>query len=101
MTILIMNFAVKKLFAHGQPQVEFKMIALGCVACLLVGCVSVKPSLVDPGYITSLRVYKNGSSTLDKADIAHCLDVAEKRPYYYPNVVFRECLVQRGYMLLS
>ena len=77
------------------------MIALCCLACLLVGCASVKTSLIDPGYISSLRVYKNGSSTLDKADIAHCIDVAEKNPYYYSNVAFRECLVQRGYMLLS
>jgi hypothetical protein len=96
-----MIFALRKLFTHGQPLVEFKVVALCCLACLLVACTTVKTSLIDPDYISSLRVYKNGSSTLDKADIAHCLEVTEKTPHYWPNVVFRECLVKRGYMLLS
>jgi hypothetical protein len=92
---------LRKLLTHGQPLVELKMITLCCLACLLVSCASVKTSLIDPGYISSLTVYKNGSSTLDKADIADCLDITEKTPHYTPNVVFRECLVKRGYMLLS
>ena len=96
-----MTLALGKFISTGGHLFEFKMIALCCLTCLLVSCASVKTSLIDPGYINSLSVYKNGSSTLDKADIAHCLDVTEKTPHYTPNVVFRECLVKRGYMLLS
>jgi hypothetical protein len=96
-----MTLALGKFISTGGHLFEFKMIALICLAYLMVGCATVKTSLIDPGYITSLSVYKNGSSTLDKADIAHCIDVTEKTPHYTPNVVFRECLVKRGYMLLS
>ena len=96
-----MTLALGKFISTGGHLFEFKMIALCCLACLLVGCATVKTSLIDPGYINSLSVYKNGSSTLDKADIAHCLEVTEKTPHNTPNVVFRECLVKRGYMLLS
>ena len=96
-----MTLALGKFISTGGHLFETKMIALCCLACLLVGCATVKTSLIDPGYINSLSVYKNGSSTLDKADIAHCIDVAEKTPHHTPIIVLRECLVQRGYMLLS
>ena len=96
-----MHSAIGNSISTGGHLFEFKMIALICLAYLMVACASVKTSLIDPDYISSLRVYKNGSSTLDKADIAHCLEVTEKTPHYWPNLVFRECLVKRGYMLLS
>ena len=96
-----MTVALGKFISTGGHLFETKTIVLICLAYLMVGCATVKTSLIDPGYISSLSVYKNGSSTLDKADIAHCLDITEKTPHYSSNVVFRECLVKRGYMLLS
>lgn len=76
-------------------------IYLYCLTFLFIGCASVKPSYIDPDYVKSLIVLKNGSTFLDKADISYCLDFTEKISFYYPQVTFRECLVKRGYILLN
>lgn len=79
----------------------FNIMLIASCLVAVIGCTTVKTGYIDPAYINNLRVYKNGSNLLDKDDIAYCQGVAEQKNYYYPEIAFKACLAQRGYMLLN
>jgi len=72
-----------------------------CLAISMVACVTVEQDRISSEYLKSLSVHRKGSNRLEISDKSECLSIVNKINHYDPIYRFRECLVQRGYVLLN
>jgi hypothetical protein len=83
----------------------YKLIFLLCgyfaLAALMIACAIVEQDRISSEYLKSLSVHRKGSNSLEISDKSECLSIVNKIDPYYPIYTFRECLVQRGYVLLN
>ena len=71
------------------------------LAILMIACVTVEEGPISNEYLKSLSVHRKGSNSLEISDKSECLSILNKINPYDPIYTFRECLVQRGYVLLN
>ena len=71
------------------------------LAILMIACVTVEEGPISNEYLKSLSVYRKDSNSLDISDKSECLTITKNIPTYNPIYTFRQCLVQRGYVLLN
>ena len=67
----------------------------------MIACVTVEEGPISNEYLKSLSVYRKDSNSLDISDKSECLTITKNMPTYNPFYTFRQCLVQRGYVLLN
>jgi hypothetical protein len=71
------------------------------LAILMIACVTVEEGPISNEYLKSLSVYRKDSNSLDISDKSECLTITKNMLTYNPIYTFRQCLVQRGYVLLN
>ena len=71
------------------------------LAISMIACAIVKQDRISSEYLKSLSVNRKGSNSWEISDKSECLSIVNKIDPYDPIYTFRECLVQRGYVLLN
>jgi len=70
-------------------------------AGLITASFSFKQGPIYSEYLKSLKAHRKDTNNLDISGESECLTITKNMSTYNPIYTFRQCFVQRGYVLLN